>query len=588
MARDRNPTPAPGSPSWESVLQLFQSGSPEFVTQIRLVTAATQLAPFAERWYRDPRPEARRMLLDYLRQPLNAPRHEPLVKRLFKLADTAGDDEAMGYFLAALDRTIRRRRSTKSRWNSRLGVLESAESVVIPSNTVLPRYDRTYSQSGFLDHRETLIGGRFLYSIPTRHYLRRRAWRYFRQLGRRQPERYVPAISAALKLYTDADIPGGLGMLDNWGLCHILFHYSPTLRSTPRGWYVAKGGQLALLQPDPIYRKLWLKSPEPILDVLVKARCRTVALWGAKMLRRHFPERLATVPIEELVEWLAADNAVLNDLALELLETRPGLERIPVESWLRLTESGRPELLDRICELIRRAVRPEQVTFSGAVRLAMARPVPLARLGRLFLEGKRPENDDELRALFDLREAPAEPLRSDLVRWATQVLRERADFQPMWVLEFLDARFEDVREVGWEWLQNEARARDDVGVWQRLLESPYDNIRLRLIRMLELRARLGDGLSRFSDEHVRVLWATVLLNIHRGARVKPVVVGQVMNRLSTHPDEAGELLPIIAIVLRSVRGPEFRAGLSGIAGYVEKNPDRRALVEAIFPELHWN
>ena len=41
--------------------------------------------------------------------------------------------------------------------------------------------------------------GRFrLFSVATRHYLRRRSWRYFRKLGKVHPERYVAAISDAL------------------------------------------------------------------------------------------------------------------------------------------------------------------------------------------------------------------------------------------------------------------------------------------------------------------------------------------------------------------------------------------------------
>ena len=61
------------------------------------------------------------------------------------------------------------------------------------------------------------------------------------------------------------------------------------------------------------------------------------------------------------------------------------------------------------------------------------------------------------------------------------MLTDRPDFQPLWVLEFLDSRHGDVREIGWEWLLSDERAREDTGVWQRLLESPYDNIRPRMI-----------------------------------------------------------------------------------------------------------
>ncbi len=588
MARDRNPPPTGGEPSWHSTMALFREGSPAFVEQIRLHVNANTLAPFAETWYSDSRVEARRLLFSYLGQPLNSPRHEPLVKRLFKFADNAGDDAVMAHFLVALDRTIRRRRGTAQRWNSKTRSIEQIETISIPPDTTLPRKDRIFAGPWFAQGREQFTHGKFLFSVPTRQYLRRRAWRYFRKLGKKNPDRYVPAVCTALKLYTDADVPDGLGLLDNWGLCHVLFHHSPTLKSTPRGWFVANNANLSQLQPDPKYRKLWLKSAEPIFDLLVDAKSRTVALWAAKMLRRHFPDRLGKVTTDELLNWLIADNSVLNDLAVELLEPAGGLEKIPVERWLKLTETVRPDLMDRICELILRAVKPEQVSFTDAVRFAMQRPIPLARLGQQFLIGKKPMSESELQAIFGLREAAADPLRADLVRWACGVLGERTDFRPLWVLEFLDSRHDDVREIGWEWLQTDARAREDVQVWQRLLESPYDNIRVRLIEMLEERAKERGGLAKFSAERVRFLWATVLLNIHRGSRSKPVVVRQVMDRLAANPDEASELLPIIAVALRSVRGPEFRAGLSGVTAFVEKNPTRKPLVEAVFPELSWN
>jgi hypothetical protein len=574
--------------NWDRVRRLFQAGSLDFVDEVRQRVDATVLAPFAETWYTDARIEARRLLFAYLERPLNAPRHEPLVKRLFKFADNAGDDAAMARFLVGLDRTIRRKRGVARQWNYRTRAYEQFETITIPGDTMLSRDDRFYVGAWYAQNREKFTKGKYLFSIPTRHYLRRRAWRYFRKLGRKNPERYVPAICTALKLYTDADVPDGLGLLDNWGLCHVLFHHSPVLEARPTGWYVAEGHFLPQLQPEPMFSRLWLRSAEPIFDLLVNAKCQTVGVWAAKMLRKHFPSRLAEVEVDQLLDWLVADNAVLNDLAVEFLERAGGLERIPVETWLALTEDAKPDLMDRICELILRVVKPEAVSFADAVRLAMQRPVPLARLGVAFLQGKKPATEDEVKALFGLREAQADPLRADLVKWACGVLAERPEFQPLWVLEFLDSRHEDVREIGWEWLQSEPRARDDATVWQRMLESPYDNIRLRLIGILEERAKERDGLAKFPVEFVRFLWATVLLNIHRGSRAKPFVVRQIIDRLAAHPDESGELLPIVAVALRSVRGPEFRAGLAGVAAFVEKNPTRKPLVEAVFPELSWS
>src|SRR5205823_3229693 len=110
---------------------------------------------------------------------------------------------------------------------------------------------------------------RRLFSLATRHYLRRRAWRYFRHLGRRQPRRYVAAVSEALVRYRDDDVADGLELIDNWGLVHALFHFSPVLVADERGWRVAEGRSLAELEPAPMHAGLWHAAPRALVDLLV-------------------------------------------------------------------------------------------------------------------------------------------------------------------------------------------------------------------------------------------------------------------------------------------------------------------------------
>src|SRR5690349_9309939 len=106
MARRRDDT---DNGSWPYAEELYQRGDPLFVAELRRLTDADRLGNLAARWYDDRRPEARLLLLTYLDQPLNSYRHEALVKRLFKRAEAAGDDEVMGWFLAAFDRSLRRK-----------------------------------------------------------------------------------------------------------------------------------------------------------------------------------------------------------------------------------------------------------------------------------------------------------------------------------------------------------------------------------------------------------------------------------------------------------------------------------------------
>ena len=93
---------------WLLVHELLERGDPEFVDRLREIADADALGTFAERWYTNPSSNARRLMLNYLERPLNAFRHEALVKRLFKHAEAAGDDAVMARFLVAFDRSIRR------------------------------------------------------------------------------------------------------------------------------------------------------------------------------------------------------------------------------------------------------------------------------------------------------------------------------------------------------------------------------------------------------------------------------------------------------------------------------------------------
>jgi hypothetical protein len=426
-----------------------------------------------------------------------------------------------------------------------------------------------------------------LYSVHTRHYLRRRTWRWFRQLGKTQPQRYVPAVLKALALYEDADTPDGLALLDNWGLVHVLFHDSPALWSRPHGWTLVPDRALSELAPAPIYAELWAKTPAAFLELLPKARCRPIRQWVLHYLRAD-PSILARASLEELLALLQHDDAEVAALAAQCLPKHPGLGTVSVDRWLKIIQTASPAALDLICELIQTRVKPETLTLEQIVGLACSRPVPIARLGLAWLRD-RPEAVAQVPLLFQLLEAPAESVRPELVRWLREVLSHLDDFRPLWLLEFLDVRFADVRAEGWAWLLEEDRAYNDVELWQRLLESPYDDVRLKLVNLLESRFAhqrpvLREG-TRLDANLLRLLWATVLLNIHRGSRSKPLVVRQVVERLSRRPEEAPVLLPLLKVALRSVRGPEWRAGLTGIVHLVHRRPDLTSLVQGNFPEL---
>src|SRR6266498_619410 len=88
-----DPMPAPANERGQMLLaeEYFATENDRFVDALRTVRQPRALAAFADRWKKDPRPWARGQILLYLQHPLNSPGHQPVVKRLFKQAEVAGD-----------------------------------------------------------------------------------------------------------------------------------------------------------------------------------------------------------------------------------------------------------------------------------------------------------------------------------------------------------------------------------------------------------------------------------------------------------------------------------------------------------------
>jgi hypothetical protein len=81
------------------------------------------------------------------------------------------------------------------------------------------------------------------------------------------------------------------------------------------------------------------------------------------------------------------------------------------------------------------------------------------------------------------------------------------------------------------------------------------------------------------------LWSSVLLGIHRGGRAKLTALKQVSAAVARDPQNAGPLLPVLAVAVRSVRMPEARHGLAAVVQAVDAHPAIADAVKQHFPEL---
>ena len=260
-----------------------------------------------------------------------------------------------------------------------------------------------------------------LFSHPTRRYLRRRAWRYFRKVGKADVGRYRAAALAYLKRYADADVDSDIHLLDNWGLVHTLFFGSPALVRPAKGWQLADGKTLADLAPAPRFPAAWVAAPDALLELLTQARCRTVRQWAAWMLRAHHADWLSQQPVARCLALTDHADPDVAALGFDMLERHADLDSVPVETWLARLDGDDLERLQRLSSLLTRRLDPRGVTLPDAVKLALHRSLPVARLGLTLLRGAS-VGEADLATILPLVQAECETVRPELVHWLLDVL----------------------------------------------------------------------------------------------------------------------------------------------------------------------
>jgi hypothetical protein len=561
----------------------YATGDDRFLEELMACRAEKKLGAFAERWYADERPWARQALLRYIDDGCDRPHHRPLVKTLFKKAEAAADDEAMAHFLAAFDRLTRRALVQVRRWDHQTRQT-TVEHELRPDPTVPSRAPRAkkplkvlHPQTGALIEipRPTQPIERF--SRRTRLYLSRRAFRYFRRAGRSDHERYLRAMRVALRLYEDARLQKPEQLLDSWGLVHALYWGSPVLKRSPHGVRLAPGAKLADLAPAPLFLDAWKGAFDALFELAVQARSRSVRVWAIALMRREHASALRSLTFPRLRLLLKSPHEELQLFAAQELRGKPGLETLPLDEWLELLRIESPEVIPLVCELVEKHVHPDRLTLAHCVALACAPAAAVAELGLRWARAKKVASEADLAAVLPLSEARAPRVRADGLPWLRELLAASPHARPEHVRDLVDAKHPDVRLVGLSLM--EERFKDETALWAALSESPYDDVRARLV------TRLREWERALDPEALHRVWATSLLAIRRGGRAKRLVVRQVAERIVRDPQQADALLPLLGIALRSVRAPERRMGLSALARAAYQAPALRAAVERRLPEL---
>ncbi|MBZ4422585.1 hypothetical protein [Myxococcus sp. RHSTA-1-4] len=564
--------------------EYFATGDARFLEELFRSRSEKKLKSLAERWYGDERPFARQALLGYIDDGCDRPGHRALVKALFKRAEARGDDEAMGHFLVAFDRLARRDLKKRTGWD--WSTRQPTESWALEWDRAVP--NRARRQGGHHASKRSKEGYFLYHPMPrfsrvTRQYLQRRAWRYFRKQSHAKTQgsaaKYGTAIRAVLALYQDEHLSRPERLIDAWGLMHALYHGSPVLLRRPKGITVADGHTLAELRPAPYCPDAWRGCRDALLDLLTTARSRTVRTFCIDRLKSEYVQELRGLPVSQLKPLLDSPHEEVQSFAVELLQAATGLELLPIKEWLALLEINNPVALPLLCTLVEKTVSPERLTLVQCIQLACSRAAPVAELGLRWAKAKRIASADDLAFLLRLTRAEAPNVRADGIDWVCQLLLLADTAKPELVRELLDARHADVRARALELLAKDARFGDNALLWTAMSESPYDDVRQALLRMLPEKEKA------FDPRSLQHLWATAVLAVHRGGRARQLATNQLAERVVRKPEEADALLPILGFALRSLRAPERRTALASLSRVAFQRPALKDALSRLLPEL---
>jgi hypothetical protein len=178
-----------------------------------------------------------------------------------------------------------------------------------------------------------------------------------------------------------------------------------------------------------------------------------------------------------------------------------------------------------------------------------------------------------------------EAVGAEAATYALSILGSSHAYRTEEVSPFFDSLNPQVRRGAWEWLTPQTSAYSDAALWSRLLETPYDDVRLRLVEELNRRTRETDHPPVLRLHDLSMVWTTVLLGVHRGGRAKLTALRQISQAIAAEPDRAEQLVPVLAVAIRSVRPPEARAGLAAILSAVSARPDLEGTLARFIPEL---
>ncbi len=204
-------------------------------------------------------------------------------------------------------------------------------------------------------------------SPATAMYMRRRAWRYLRNLGQAVPELYPQFAVQVLRHYERDFAPYGC-----WIIQQIWAH-KLLVGKRSGGWYSAPPDQL----DSRAFDDAWKLSAEPLLRLIEDSENDGVLAFATRSLEKDFPETLREVDPVWLGRLGRKPSAAVHEFVVKLLEKSPEFHQS------KLAGLG---LHDMVLALLG-SQSEKAVKYAIDYANAHAKDIPVARLIELLVSG---------------------------------------------------------------------------------------------------------------------------------------------------------------------------------------------------------
>ena len=555
--------------------ETFAAADDRFVESFRSNPSPKYLASFLEKWLKDARPWSRKQLQDYLGLAWTPLGHDVVYKRIFKHFYAENDHEMMGVLMYQLDRLVRRGRVKRWHYDRKTRQSWTTESLYAATNKVNSwQYGRRAELNRLFSHR-------------TRNYLRRAAWRYFRVLSHHQPEVYVQQIAQALARYEDHDFLEGENILDNWSLMHACFYHHDAIQFTAAHTNLAQGAALADLSPAPYQAEAWKSeaAAEALLGLLVDANSTFVRIWAVELFLQNFKNSVGQIALRKLIHMMASPDARLQNFATEAFESHPDLPTLSVEQWLALLDEAGVGQLPRICEAMKKHVALERLDTDQLIQLTCAKQVPVAMMGFEFSQTRDSERPFSTSELSRFAECQCAQQASVISTFAlTRIGQLNEDALPDQVSGFFNSLLKPTRAAAMQCLSEpDSPGYGRAKLWSMLVETPFDDVKLPMVELLHRRCQHADG----ETDRWAPVWVAVILGVNRGGRTKPKALDQLAAAIIRDSHTSADLLPVVALAIRSIRNTEMRSGLASLAKILDAHPELSSEIQQAIPELEF-